>query len=75
MLNPFQSAYTKHHSTETTLIALHDDLIKAMDKQEVTCLTLLDYSAAFDTIDHSILLQRLSLWFGLRGNVLSWFSS
>jgi len=60
MINSFQSAYTKHHSTETNLIALHDDLIRAMDKQEVTCLSLLDLSAAFDMIDHSILLQRLS---------------
>ena len=75
MFNSFQSAYTKFHSTETTLLALHDDLINAMDKQKVTCLTLLDLSAAFDTIDHSILLQRLSSWFGLRGNVLSWFAS
>jgi len=71
MFNSFQSAYTKHHSTETTLIALHDNLIKAMDKQEVACLTLLDLSAAFDAIDRSIMLQRLSLWFGLRDNTLS----
>jgi len=75
MFSSFQSAYLKHHYTETTLIALHDDLIRAMDKQEVTCLTILDLSATFDTIDHSILLQRLSLWFGLHGTVLSWFSS
>jgi len=75
MFNSFQSGYTKHHSTETTLIVLHDDLIRVMDKQEVTCLTILDLSTAFDTIDHSILLHRLSLWFGLHSNVLSWFSS
>ena len=75
MFNSFQSAYTKFHSTETTLLALHDDLINAMDKQQVTCLTLLDLSAAFDTIDHSILLERLSSWFGFHGKVLSWFSS
>ena len=57
MFNSFQSAYTKFHSTETTLLALHDDLINAMDKQQVTCITLLELSAAFDTIYHSIFLN------------------
>jgi len=60
MFNDFQSAYTKFHSTETTLLTVHDELIQAMDKQKVTGLTRLDLSAAFDTIDHSILLHRLS---------------
>ena len=65
MFNAFQSAYTKFHSTETTLLSVHDELIQAMDKQTVTGLALLDLSAAFDTIDHSILLHRLSNWFGI----------
>jgi len=51
LLNSFQSAYIKHHSTETTLPSVHDHIIKAMIHQQVTCLTLLDLSAAFDTID------------------------
>jgi len=75
MFNTFQSAYTKFHSTETTLLSLHDDLIQAMDKQQITGLTLLDLSAAFDTIDHTILLRRLSSWFGFSGQVISWFQS
>jgi len=71
LLNYFQSAYIKHHCTETTLLSIHDHNIEAMSHQQVTCLSLLDLSAAFDTIDHSILLERLSLWFGISSTALS----
>ena len=75
LLNSFQSAYTKHHSTESTLLSVHDHIIKAMSQQKNTALSLLDLSAAFDTIDHSILIHRLSSWFGFEGTVLSWLQS
>jgi len=73
-LNSFQSAYTKFHSTESTLLSVHDH-IKAMSQQKITALCLLDLSAAFDTIDHSILTHHLSAWFGLKGTILSWLQS
>ena len=75
MSSSFQSAYRIFHSTETTLLKIHNDLILAMDRGEVTSLILLDLSAAFDTVDHSILLTRLQNWFGLDGLSLDWFSS
>ena len=75
LINSFQSAYIKHHSTETTLLSVHDHIIKAISHQQVTCLTLLDLSAAFDTIDHSILLERLSSWFGISSTALFWVKS
>jgi hypothetical protein len=75
LLNPFQSAYIKFHSSETALLSFHDHIIKAMGQQQITCLCLLDFSAAFDTIDHCILLERLSSWFGLDRNILSWIAS
>jgi len=73
LLNSHQSAYCKHHSTETALLYIHDYLISAIGSQKISCLCLLDLSAAFDTIDHDILITRLSSWFGIHGSVLSWF--
>jgi len=65
LLNSHQSAYCKHHSTETDLLYIHDHLVNAIGSQKVSCLCLLDLSAAFDTIDHDILITRLSSWFGM----------
>jgi len=64
LLNSYQSAYTKHHSTESSLLAVHDHIIKSTSEQKVTALCLLDFSAAFDIINHSILLHRLTSGFG-----------
>jgi len=75
LLNPHQSAYCKYHSTETALLYIHDHLVSAIGSQKIWCLCLLDLSAAFDTIDHDILITRLSPWFGIHGSVLSWFKS
>ena len=54
---------------------IHDHLINAIGSQKLSCLCLLDLSAAFDTIDHNILITRLSSWFGIQGSVLNWFES
>ena len=70
-----QSAYRKFHSTETALLKVKTDIIKAMDNQEITYLILLDLSAAFNTIDHTILLNRLETTFGIKDTVLKWIVS
>ena len=54
-----QSAYRKHHSTETAMAKVISDILMALDRGDVAALALLDMSAAFDTVDHSILLRRL----------------
>jgi len=54
---------------------IHDHLINAIGSQKLSCLCLLDLSAAFDTIDHNILITNLSSWFGIHGSVLNWFKS
>ena len=73
--NPLQSAYRKHHSTESALLNVHNDIIMSMDKGKVTALTLLDLSAAFDTIDHATLTDRLSDRYGISGQAQIWCSS
>ena len=69
--NPHQSAYKPGHSTETALLSIKNEVHLSLARGEPTALVLLDLSAAFDTIDHSILLSYLKSWFGLGGNDLS----
>ena len=70
-----QSAYRAGHSTETAILKIVNDLLSALYEDKVSLLSLLDLSAASDTIDHSILLSRLSYSFGISDTVLAWFTS
>jgi hypothetical protein len=71
----FQSAYTANSSTETALLKVKSDMLSAVDRQEVVFLVLLDLSAAFDTVDHSVLLNRLYQKIGICGGALNWVES
>ena len=75
MMEAHQSAYRSSHSMETALLKVKTDIIQALDNQKVACLTLLDLSMAFDTIDHDILLNRLKSRFVVTGVVLKWLGS
>ena len=73
--NQYQSAYRKFHSTETALLKIHNDSLASLNAGQITALALLDLSAVFDTIDHTILLIRLDDWFGVTGKALDWLKS
>ncbi len=68
-----QSAYRQLHSTETALLKVQNDILINMDNEEVTLLVMLDMSAAFDTIDHNILIDILKNDFGVVDSVVVLF--
>ena len=75
LMDTFQSAYRANHSTETALMKVQQDIMNAVDSKQITLVVLLDLSAAFDTIDHHILLNRLQSYFNVSGTALNWFAS
>ena len=72
---PHQSAYTKLHSTETALMKVQSDIMHVLDTGNIALLILLDLSAAFDTIDHQVLLSRFQSVYGITGVALKWIAS
>ena len=70
-----QSAYRSNHSTETALVHVYNDLLTAVDVGQEAVLILLDYSTAFDTINHEKFFQLLSSKFGINGCALDWFKT
>ena len=71
----YQSAYHNGYSCKTAIVKLVNDILWAMENQNITAIMALDLSAAFDTVNHEILLNVLEKNFGLKGTVLNWFNS
>ena len=75
LLPTTQSGFRRGHSTETAITRVLSDLLDAVDRDDTAILVLLDLSAAFDTVDHGILLERLRVTFGVDDIALAWFRS
>ena len=69
----YQSAYREHYSCETAILKISNDILWGMESQSITSLVALDLSAAFDIVDHDILLSILSSKYGIKGDALKWF--
>ncbi len=75
MFETFQSGFRKCHSTETALLKVLNDILISCDSGDFVVLVLLHLTAAFDTVDHAVLIDRLEHCVGLRGVALDWFKS
>jgi len=71
----YQSAYLKAHSCETALFNFVNNVQQMLSEGKIVLLVQLDFSAAFDTVDHGILLKLLQEKFGIDGTVLRWLTS
>ena len=65
LLPEYQLAYRQHYSCETALVKMADDILWSMEHQRITAVAI-DLSAAFDTLDHNILLKVLDTRFGIK---------
>ena len=72
---PNQSAYKPNHSVETALVCVQNDILRAMENHKIVIDLLLDLSAAFDTVDHNVMLHRLTHDVGVGQTALKWFKS
>ena len=74
ILYDYQSGFRKNHSTDTCLSFLNDKILKGFDDGLVTGMILIDLQKAFDTINHDILLKKLSI-IGFSDHTVKWFQS
>ena len=72
---PVQSGYRPHHSCETLLVRMTDDINREIQAGNIVIVILLDLSAAFDTIDHDVLMEKLLKDYGIRGKAFAWMKS
>jgi len=75
LLPTLQSGFRPGHSTETAVLRVLSDILLTVDRDDLAALILLDPTAAFDTVDHDILLQRLKVSCGIDDVALRWFQS
>ena len=75
LLPRLQSACWTHNSTETAVLKVLTDILYAADRGDLSVLALLNLPAAFDTVDHDILLTRLKVFFGIKDAAMDWFQS
>ena len=71
----YQSGYRKGHSCDTAVLKIQNDTLMMIDNRSHAVLMMLDLSAAFDTVNHAVLIKKLKNFYGLGGNIIKWIES
>ena len=74
LLHPNHHAYRAQHNTTTALIQMYDGWLQAVESDQLAGVCMLDMSAAFDLVDHDLLIQKLELY-GFDESILGWTQS
>lgn len=74
LLDPYQFAYRRRHSTQTCIVKVLDDIREAIDDRSITIAVLFDFSRAFDTVNHAVVLGKIAAA-GFSGDAQGWFGS
>ena len=74
LIHPFHHGFRSMHNTSTALLQMIDNWLEALDDDEVTAVVMLDLSAAFDVVDHSLLLEKLKIY-GFEEKEVAWMWS
>jgi len=74
LLPQLQSGFRSVHSTETAVLQVLLGILQPVDQGDMAALVILDLSAAFDTVDHDIMMQRLAVTFSILVGRASWFN-
>jgi ribonucleases P/MRP protein subunit RPP40 len=69
-LNRFQSSFRKCHGTITALLGVSDDIYRMLDQKMFAALLLLDFSKAFDSVDHKLLCRKFVRFFGFSSSAV-----
>ena len=72
LYDPMKSAYKLVHSTETAIVEMNYDILSSLDVGKCTVLVSLNLSAAFDTINHNVLLNRLQYLYVITSTAFTW---
>ena len=75
LLPEYQTAYRKNHNCQTSLISLVNEKLWGMEEQLITAVVILDLNAAFNTMDHDLLLEVVEKWFGITGSARLWYQN